>query len=96
MDGVFEVFSNWWNLLLIPATSVVTWLFSRNKRKADDINYMNDALNKLQETCSKLVVENAELVQKVTELNRALAESNKEVQMLKSTIELMMKKGEKE
>lgn len=93
MENVFDVFSQWWNLLLIPVTSVITWFVSRSKRKAEDVNYLNDAINKLQETCSRLVEENAELINKVTRLNIELAESKKEITILQSKIEIMIRNG---
>ena len=55
--------------MLVPVTSVVTWLVSTRKRR-------NDTLASIQTTVDLLVNKNHELVEKLTEANIQIAEQS--------------------
>lgn len=59
-------------LLLIPLTSIVTWLATRRKRR-------NDAICELQDTIDMLVLKNGTIYKELLETRKELIETRKEL-----------------
>lgn len=70
-------------LLLVPITSVVTWLATRNKRR-------NDAIVELQSTVDMLVQKNGTIYQELIDTRRELSEARTEIDTLKSNQEKLL------
>lgn len=70
-------------LLLVPITSVVTWLATRNKRR-------NDAIGELQTTIDMLVQKNGSIYQELIDTRKELSEARSEINTLKSNQEKLL------
>lgn len=74
-------------LLLVPITSIVTWLATRNKRR-------NDAIADLQATIDMLVQKNNTVYKELIDTRSELSEARSEINTLKSNQERLLKENE--
>lgn len=70
-------------LLLVPITSVVTWLATRNKRR-------NDAIGELQTTIDMLVQKNGSIYQDLINTRKELSEAWVQIEILKSNTDKLL------
>lgn len=70
-------------LLLVPITSVVTWLATRNKRR-------NDAIGELQTTIDMLVQKNGSIYQDLINTRKELSEAWVQIENLKTNTDKLL------
>ena len=70
-------------LLLVPITSVVTWLATRNKRR-------NDAIGELQTTIDMLVQKNGSIYQDLINTRKELSEAWVQIEILKTNTDKLL------
>ncbi|MBR3711110.1 MAG: hypothetical protein IKM99_09155 [Bacteroidales bacterium] len=70
-------------LLLVPITSVVTWLATRNKRR-------NDAIGELQTTIDMLVKKNGSIYQDLINTRKELSEAWVQIEILKTNTDKLL------
>lgn len=70
-------------LLLVPITSVVTWLATRNKRR-------NDAIGELQTTIDMLVQKNGSIYQDLINTRKELSEAWAQIEILKTNTDKLL------
>lgn len=75
-------------LLLVPITSVVTWLATRNKRR-------NDAIVELQATVDMLVQKNGSIYQELIDTRKELIDTRKELAEARVKIAVLESNQEK-
>lgn len=70
-------------LLLVPITSVVTWLATRNKRR-------NDAIGELQNTIDMLVQKNGSIYQDLINTRKELSKAWAQIEILKTNTDKLL------
>ena len=70
-------------LLLVPITSIVTWLATRNKRR-------NDAIADMQSTIDMLVQKNSTIYQELINTRKELSEAWVKIGVLKTNTDKLL------
>ena len=83
---------NYIELLLVPITSLVTWLATRNKRRNDGIQALQQTVNMLAEDNKRLYGELTENKRRIAQLEAKQAALEAENKELKMRIENNIKK----
>ena len=76
----------WITTMLVPITSLITWLAASRKRR-------NDTLGEMQRTIDMLVVNNNEVYSELVSTRKELAEARTEIDVLKSNQEKLLKEN---
>ncbi len=76
----------WITTLLVPLSSLITWLAATRKRR-------NDTLGEMQRTIDMLVVNNNEVYSELVSTRKELAEARMEIDILKSNQEKLLKEN---
>lgn len=76
----------WITTMLVPTTSLITWLAASRKRR-------NDTLREMQNTIDMLVLNNNEVYSELVSTRKELAEARTEIDVLKSNQEKLLKEN---
>lgn len=76
----------WITTMLVPITSLITWLAASRKRR-------NDTLGEMQRTIDMLVVNNNEVYSELVSTRKELAEARMEIDTLKSNQEKLLREN---
>lgn len=76
----------WITTMLVPLSSLITWLAATRKRR-------NDTLKEMQCTIDMLVVNNNEVYSELVSTRKELAEARMEIDVLKSNQEKLLKEN---
>lgn len=76
----------WITTMLVPITSLITWLAASRKRR-------NDTLREMQNTIDMLVVNNNEVYSELVSTRKELAEARTEIDVLKSNQEKLLREN---
>lgn len=76
----------WITTMLVPITSLSTWLAASRKRR-------NDTLGEMQRTIDMLVVNNNEVYSELVSTRKELAEARMEIDTLKSNQEKLLREN---
>lgn len=76
----------WITTMLVPVTSLITWLAASRKRR-------NDTLGEMQRTIDMLVVNNNEVYSELVSTRKELAEARMEIDTLKSNQEKLLREN---
>lgn len=98
---MMDLIQNWFTLVLVPLTSIITWWAARHKRNTEEAQLDNDTVNDLRKTVGDCVEQNKRLYDKIFELRVDYSQVKNECielafknQQLAQTIDMLKRANE--